>query len=105
VGVAVMSVILTNHFKDSKAVSAGNALAEAKQSGDPAPQSVVDYVQSLGGRFESLVQSDMASAFASTFLVAWALVILTIVPAYFLPRKSETVDLEDGTAKAPVILH
>ena len=106
VGVAIMSVILTNQLKGSEAVAAAGALAEAEQSGVPAPQRVLDLVQGFGDRFMAVVQAESADAFALTFVVAWLLVILTAVPAAFLPRKAEVVHLSDDDAGAPpVIIH
>jgi EmrB/QacA subfamily drug resistance transporter len=69
VGVAVMSVLLTNHLKGT-ATPAG--------AGD---------------------------AYAKTFWVAWALVLLTLVPALMLPRKKQQVMPTDEEATVPVVLH
>ncbi len=69
VGVAVMSVLLTNHLKGA------TSPAEA------------------------------ASAFAKTFAVAWALVLLTLVPALMLPRRRQAAAPTDEEATVPVVLH
>jgi EmrB/QacA subfamily drug resistance transporter len=69
VGVAVMSVLLTNHLKGA------TSPAEA------------------------------ASAFAKTFGVAWALVLLTLVPALMLPRRRQAAAPTDEEATVPVVLH
>jgi len=69
VGVATMSVILTNQLK-----------------GATTPPSA-------------------AHAFAETYWVAWALVALTLVPAFFLPRKHEESHLLDEETVPPVALH
>lgn len=97
VGVAIMSVVLTNNLKD--AALAGPAIA-AQQ--DPA------MVDKLGG--EAVVQqglSQAADAFAGTFLIAAILVTLTLIPAYFLPRKKEEAAPldEDGKTAPPVVMH
>jgi EmrB/QacA subfamily drug resistance transporter len=68
VGVATMSVILTNHLKGATSAPAA------------------------------------ADAFARTYWVAWALVGLTLVPAYFLPRKHEESHLLDEESVPPVIV-
>ena len=51
----------------------------------------------------------MASAFANTFWVAAILLTLTLIPAYFLPRKHEEshlLDDADADDVAPqVLLH
>ncbi len=106
VGVAVMSVILTNQLKGSDAVSAANALAEAKQNGVPAPSGVIELVQGLGDRFQAVVIGDSADAFAATFMVAWLLVILTLVPALMLPRRTEVSHVaDDEEGVPPVMIH
>lgn len=96
VGVAVISVVLTNNLKASEL--AGPAMAAYK---DPS------LVQKLGGP-EVVAQglAEAAQAFADTFLVAAVLVTLTMVPALFLPRRREVSHLlDDETAPAPVVLH
>jgi cbb3-type cytochrome oxidase subunit 3 len=73
IGVAVMSVILTNGLKNVK-------------PGDLA---------------------DAAKAFAHTYWVAFALVLVTVVAAVFLPRKREESHLtdEEPADPVPVIVH
>ena len=44
---------------------------------------------------------EAASSFASSFWVAWALVVLTLVPALFLPRKREVSHLLDDEGEPP----
>ena len=78
VGVAVMSVILTNGLKDAKlaypAIAARHSPQLAAQLGK-------------AGVHEGLSQA--ANAFAHTYWVAFALVGVTVVAALFLPRKHE----------------
>ncbi|RYJ05954.1 MAG: DHA2 family efflux MFS transporter permease subunit, partial [Actinomycetales bacterium] len=106
-GIAIMTVILTNHFKDSAAVSAAQAIEAAKDRGIPAPAGALEIMQGLGDRFQSTVLSDMADGFGSTYLVALAMLVVALVPVYFLPRKREEshlLDDQDGNA-APIIMH
>ena len=52
--------------------------------------------------------SDAAGkVFGSTFLVAAFLVLLTLIPAFFLPREHEESHLldDEDTPKAPVFVH
>jgi hypothetical protein len=100
-----MSVILTAGFKASDAVTAAQDVAHAKQSGTPPPSDAVELLQSLGDRFQAVVHTDMAHAFANTYWVAWGLVLLTIIPAMFLPRKREVAHLLDDEGKPPVVVH
>jgi MFS family permease len=96
IGVAVMSVILTNGLKDAKlaypAIAARHNPKIAAQIG-PA------------GIREGLSQA--ANAFAHTYWVAFALVGVTVVAAFFLPRGHEESHLLDDEAAevAPVIAH
>jgi EmrB/QacA subfamily drug resistance transporter len=98
VGVAVISVLLTNHIKDAKL--AGPAMATWR---DP---SLID---KLGGPMVvAKGLADAGKAFASTYWVAAFLVTLTLVPALFLPRKHEEshlLDDVDPDAAPPVIVH
>jgi hypothetical protein len=49
------------------------------------------------------VQEQMAEAFGTTFWVALAILVVTLIPAFMLPRKArETVGEEPA---APVVLH
>ncbi|AKU15156.1 DHA2 family efflux MFS transporter permease subunit [Luteipulveratus mongoliensis] len=114
-GVAIMSVILTNHFKNSDAVTAGQAIQKATEQGHPElaqkDPAVIEAMRSVGGsaaKLKDLIQHDMASAFGSTFLVAAALVALTFIPAFFLPRKplEPVAGPEDGgEEEVPVLMH
>jgi EmrB/QacA subfamily drug resistance transporter len=72
VGVALFSVVLTNALKDNVSTSAQ-------------PAAVADAA---------------ADAFAHTFLWAAVLVTLTLIPAFFLPRKREVSHLLDDEAEA-----
>jgi EmrB/QacA subfamily drug resistance transporter len=69
VGVAVMSVLLTNHLKGVTS------------------------------------QAGQGDAFAKTYWVAWALVVLTLVPALMLPRKMTAPTPADEEAMPPVAMH
>ena len=118
VGVAIMSVLLTNHFNNSNAVQAGQKLGEAQQLGTPealqrAQQDpvVIEALKAAGGSVQKLTQMAMhegAEAFASTFVVAAILVALTFIPAFFLPRKPlETPPAPEGEGgeEVPVLMH
>lgn len=113
VGAAVMSVILTNGIQASRVIEgavdpeSGEALTEAEVA--IASQMKPELIDALGLPAE-LIQRGLsfaADAFASTFMVALALVLVAIVPALFLPRKKEEshlLDDVDGDA-APVMMH
>jgi MFS family permease len=95
IGVAVMSVVLTNNLKDSPI-----ALPAIASRQDP---SLVDKLGGPEGVAKGLV--DAAQAFAGTFWVAAVLVALTLIPASFLPRRREASHLLDEEGVPPVVVH
>ncbi|MFT4300003.1 MAG: DHA2 family efflux MFS transporter permease subunit [Aeromicrobium sp.] len=105
VGVAIMSVVLTNHLKGSDAVSAATALADAERDGVAPPSWAAETAQKLGDAFQATVSGDMASAFSSTYWVALGIIAVTLIPVAFLPRKQEESPLADGEERAPVVMH
>jgi EmrB/QacA subfamily drug resistance transporter len=51
---------------------------------------------------------EAATSYADTFWVAWVLVVLTLIPAFLLPRKKEEshlLDDEAGDPAPPVVMH
>ena len=77
VGVAVISVILTTHLNASE-------LAKPAMAATLDP-TLTDAVGGAAAVAAGLAEA--AAAFADTFWVAWVLVVLTLIPAFFLPRK------------------
>jgi MFS family permease len=96
IGVAIMSVILTNGLRDAPlaypAIAARHNPQTAAQIG-------------AAGVKDGLSQA--ASAFAHTYWVAFALVGVTVVAALFLPRKHEESHLRDDekSEAVPVSVH
>jgi len=95
IGVAVMSVVLTNNLQSSEL--AGPAMASLQ---DP---TLVDTIGGPAAVVQGLAEA--AKAFADTYWVAWSLVLLTLVPALLLPRKREATHLLDEEGVRPVVLH
>ncbi len=99
IGVAIMSVILTNNLKASDI--AQPAMASLR---DP---SLVDQLGGPAAVAAGLKEA--AEAFANTYVVAAILVTLTLIPAYFLPRRREVSHLLDDVQGAegvpPVLMH
>ena len=97
-----MSVILTNQILSRPEATVYYAVVQgAVPAGpDPARGAILD-----AGR------EAMASAFGATFWVALVLVVLCLVPAFFLPRRRaqltseqiEELELEESEASVPVI--
>ncbi|MBK6869912.1 MAG: DHA2 family efflux MFS transporter permease subunit [Kineosporiaceae bacterium] len=97
IGVAIMSVLLTNALKDSPL-----ALPAIGSWRDP---SLAEKIGGPAGVAKGLAEA--AGAFSSTFWVAAFMVTLTLVPALFLPRKREESHLLDDVepGSASVIMH
>ena len=121
IGVAIISVVLTNGIRNDPLVGEAAAFGEASASTPPAE------LPSLLGRFPLVaeilapfgsdlaagqaallraVREAMATAFSNTFWVAALLVLLTLVPALFMPRRHEDIHVgEDEEHPEPVLLH
>ena len=93
-GVAIMSVVLTSHLQASKL--AYPAMAALR---DPAVAEQMSPVAIAAGL------ADAAAAFASTYWVAWLMILATLVPVFFLPRKHEETHLLDDEGVPPVVVH
>lgn len=84
IGTALMSVVLTNQLQS-------RALAQPAI----AAQQVPEIAEKLGpaGIAEGLSQA--ADAFGNTFLVALVLIVLTVIPAFLLPRTKPRIPVDD----------
>ncbi|HET7304943.1 MAG TPA: DHA2 family efflux MFS transporter permease subunit [Segeticoccus sp.] len=123
VGVATFSVVLTNAFKDHPLVlQGGEYLQAASTAKDPSQlqalagklPAVADFLSQHTGdpaaamhALAATVADQAAGAFAHTFWVAAFLVTLSLVPAFFLPRKREESHLGDDADEGapPVLVH
>ena len=122
VGVATLSVVLTNQFKDRPLIGQGGQYFEALQSKGPdaaqaaaARLPLVDqFLQAAGNpsaagqKLGAEIATQAADAFSHTFWVAAVLVALTLVPALFLPRKREEshlLDAETAEGAPTVMIH
>ncbi len=118
IGVAIMSVVLTNGLKNDPLLQASTAFTQATEGvTDPARVNAIaarfpEVAALLAKGQEALmaaVHEAMAMAFANTFWVAAILLSLTLIPAYFLPRKREESHLLDDASAdevaSSVMLH
>ena len=97
VGVAVMSVVLTNNLKSYPL--AGPATATWH---DPS------LIEKIPGGAAAVAKGlhDAGRAFADSYWVAAILVALTFIPALMLPRKKEESHLADeAESSTPVVIH
>lgn len=108
-GVATMSVILTNQLNDSPIIPGtevpglGTGLRETQAAilSNTRPENLAHLHIDPAAIARGL--ADAATGFSHTYWVAWALVILTLIPALLLPRKREETHLADETAPPAVI--
>ena len=114
-GVAVMSVLLTNHLNSSPTIPGTSGLPGLGAGGLNHARAGI-FSQTDPQRFAAINQhlhlspglirsglDDAAAAFAHTYWVAWVLVALTLVPAFLLPRRhdQEIVPEEEDADEAP----
>ncbi|MFF0815782.1 DHA2 family efflux MFS transporter permease subunit [Rhodococcus sp. NPDC003318] len=92
VGTATMSVVLTNQMKDRPEAAVVAAAQHDPSIAAQVPPNVME--QGL---------SAAADAFGNTFMVALVLLLLTLIPAFFLPRTRPV--LSEAGESAPVMLH
>jgi EmrB/QacA subfamily drug resistance transporter len=111
VGVALMSVLLTNHLNNSPVVpgtagkpglDGGITETGAAILSNTRPQVFAGLHLDPAAVQRGLV--DAASSFAHTYWVAWSLVLLTLVPALFLPRRREEDHFLDDEGVPPVVV-
>ncbi|MFN8195264.1 MAG: DHA2 family efflux MFS transporter permease subunit [Nocardioidaceae bacterium] len=94
IGTALFSVLLTNSYQDSKAISLMTGVREA---GDD-QQALAALLAKAGvtpdqlGAIGAKALAEMADAFASAFTVATVLVACVLIPAFLLPRRRIQVD-------------
>jgi EmrB/QacA subfamily drug resistance transporter len=111
VGVALMSVLLTNNLNDSPVVpgtetapGAGGGITETGAAilANTRPHVFAQLHVDPAAVARGL--ADAASSFAHTYWVAWILVVLTLVPAFMLPRRREETHLLDDEGLPPVVV-
>ncbi|OBG60684.1 MULTISPECIES: DHA2 family efflux MFS transporter permease subunit [unclassified Mycobacterium] len=97
IGAALMAVILTNEFNRNDHILAANKLAALQQDathrGVPVDPSAIPR-QSLNPDFASVVSHGLSHAYTVVFVLAVVLIVSTIIPAAFLPKKAmiQTLD-------------
>lgn len=106
VGTALMSVILTNQFKQSDNIMAANQVAalqdQAARTGQP-PNPAAFPPQAQAPDFLHAVSHDLSHAYFVVFAVAVGLVATVFIPASFLPKKPPQA--VPGQEAAPVLAH
>ena len=116
-GIAVISVVLTNAMKSGDVLAGseklpgvdGGLTAAQLAAGSHTPEGG-QLVEALNASGDVLRQGfvDLADAFQTSYLVAFGVLVFTLIPVAFLPRKREVshlLDDEEGGPKAPVMMH
>lgn len=110
-GVALMSVVLTNHLNDSPVIK-GTENVPGTDGGVTETGAAIlsnmqpDLFAKLNLPPEAVQRGlvDAAASFADTYWVAWVLVVLTLIPALMLPRRREEAHLLDDEGVPPVVV-
>jgi EmrB/QacA subfamily drug resistance transporter len=106
VGVALMSVVLTNQQNSSAALTAKRAIDAAKAAGQQVPQWAADVANTLGDALNVKAMADLAASFSTTIWVAVGILVVTLVPVALLPRRHEAgIEGSEAEAPAPVLMH
>ena len=112
VGVATMSVILTNQLNDSPVIPGTEKIPGLSGGLTETAAAILSNTQAalfdklhIPPAVVSRGLEDAASAFAHTYWVAWILVVLTLIPAFMLPRKHEESHFLDDQGREPVAVH
>jgi EmrB/QacA subfamily drug resistance transporter len=112
VGVAMTSVLLTNHLKASTVIPGTDQIPGFPDGLTEAQAAIMSNTQpaifdKLGLPVDVVERglAAAADAFAQTYWVTWVLVVLTLVPVFFLPRKHEESHFLDDQGQPPVAIH
>lgn len=102
IGTAVMSVVLTNQMLDRPDIAVARSAVEDKSGAK-----LGELAQQYGGKegleaFFAHVKELMATSFGHTFMVALVLMVLTLVAAFFLPRKAPAHPSDERRAEMMV---
>lgn len=102
-GIATISVILTNGIGSGQTNEQGQTLAQlAVASNTPGGEQIA---QSVPAQALQTGLSNLADAFSSSYWVAFGVLVFTLIPVFFLPRRREASHLLDDEGVPPVIVH
>lgn len=104
VGVAMISVVLTNQQKSSEVLMAFMEIGKDAAAGIQPPEWAAQIAQSVGAAFQQLAMSDLAHSFEVSYWVAAGCLTVTFFVTLLLPRKKMEAP-EDVDAAAPVMMH
>jgi len=93
IGTATMSVILTNQIQSSRAATDFYQVI----TGSLDPSKVTAGAMAAG-------RSALAGAFGNTYAVAFVLIVLCLIPAFFLPRSKSAQVTDDADEQQPQVM-
>jgi len=116
-GIATISVVLTNAMRNGTVIAGSENLPGVDGGLTPAQLAagshtdqgaqLVDTLKVPGSVLQQGFQ-DLADAFQTSYWVAFFVLVATLVPVAFLPRKREKahlLDEEDGATPPPIMMH
>jgi MFS transporter, DHA2 family, multidrug resistance protein len=104
IGAAVLGVILTQLFAHNETLVTANKLVAAQQqaSGQRMPiEASSSAWKTMGPDFANNVTHGLSHAYTAVFVVAVAMLVVTIIPAAFLPMKRPEPQQDPEPAEAP----
>jgi DHA2 family multidrug resistance protein len=104
IGAAMLAVILTHLFNHNETLLTANKMVAAQQAsgGQRVPvESSASAWKALGPDFANNVTHALSHAYTAVFVVAVAMLVLTIIPASFLPMKRPEPEEDPEPAEAP----
>ncbi len=104
VGVAMISVVLTNQQKSSDVLMAFMQMTKDVAAGIQPPEWVAKIAQTLGDTFQQIAMSDLAHSFEVSYWVAVGCLTVTFFVTLLLPRKKMEAP-EGADSSAPVMVH
>lgn len=104
VGVAMISVVLTNQQKSSDTLMAFMEMTKDAAAGIQPPEWAVQIAQTLGDAFQQIAIADLAHSFEVSYWVAVGCLTVTFFVTLLLPRKK--MEAPEGTeSSAPAMMH
>ncbi|MFZ1361981.1 MAG: DHA2 family efflux MFS transporter permease subunit [Candidatus Nanopelagicales bacterium] len=104
VGVAMISVVLTNQQKSSDVLMAFMQVTKDAAAGIQPPEWVAAIATKLGDTFQAVAMSDLAHSFEVSYWVAVGCLSVTFFVTLLLPRKKMEAP-EGEESAAPVMMH
>lgn len=113
-GIATISVVLTNSMAKGSIIAGSDKIPQLDGGVTPAQLAAGSHTEQ-GSQLVQMLQvpanvlaqgfDDLAHAFERSYWVAFAVLVVALIPVSFLPRKQEESHLLDDEDAPPVIMH